>query len=195
MRLLFLCLLTGEIGLAFFGYYGHSMYHDGSRAWVGICYAILPLLLIMTEVENNITFQRMVQDRFRENQIIVSDIIYSGSTCAMAYSPDVGLLYFATPDETDQAVVMLSPTPVRSIRNVVFVETLDGWKMQIDEISYPVKAESLFAAKVGQWEGFFTRNGVPVSITYDDNFHYWFRRTLGVTFFIPGILAMLISFL
>jgi len=195
MRLLFLCLVAGEIGFALFCYYRQINYHSNSYAWTGLVYSVLPILLTFIEPEENLPFQELVQKKLNENNVSHEDIRFSGDHAAFTFCQETKMITVITPDDQDQTALILRQIPISEISKIAFSETLDGWKIQInDELTNIRKQTRLIRNAMAQWEDFFKQANVPVTVTYEDTTNYWITRSLGVTLSIPAVLLILLAF-
>lgn len=189
MRLLFLCLAAGEIGLAVFCYYRQTTYSSSTYIWMGVIYAVLPLLLTYIEPEENLPFQESVVKKLSESNISYQEIRYSGDYAAFAFCQDTKKLIALTPDAQDQTLLSLRTIPLSSVSKITFGETLGSWNLQInDDPPYQLKQPRLITKAMAHWEEFFLKAGVAATFTYEANTDYWISRFLGVTIFVPAVL-------
>lgn len=194
MRLLFLCLVAGEIGLALFCYYRQITYSGTAYVWTGLIFAVLPLLLTYIEPEENGPFQELVIKELNKAAISYQELRFSGDYVAFASCLETKKITIITPDTHETAIAHQS-IPINEISKIAFSETLDGWKIEInDEFTYILKQTRLITNAMACWEEFFKQANIPVNITYEDTTDYWLSRSLGITISIPAVLLILLSF-
>lgn len=191
MRLLFLCLAAGEIGLAVFCYYRQITYSSSAYIWMGLVYAVLPLLLTYIEPEENLPFQESVLKKLSECNISYQEIRYSGNYAAFAVCQETKNLYTLIPDTQDRAILSLRTIPLNNVSKITFGETLDGWKLRInDDPPYQLKQPRLITKAMAHWEDFFLKAGIAAAFTYETNTDYWISRFLGISVFVPAVLFL-----
>jgi len=187
--------VSGEIGLALFCYYRQITYSGTSYAWVGLIFAVLPILLTFIEPEENLPFQELVVKELNKTNLPYQEIRYSGDYVAFAFFQEAKKITIITPDDQDQTVLSVQEVPISEISKITFAETLNGWKIQInDEFTYILKQTRLITNAMAHWEEFFKLANVPVAVTYEDTTDYWVSRSLGITISIPAVLLILSSF-
>lgn len=195
MRLLFLCLMAGEIGLALFCYYRQITYNSTAYVWTGLIFALLPLLLTYIEPEENEPFQELVIKELKKAAISYQELRFSGDYVAFASCLETKRITIITPDAQNQTAIARQSIPINEINKIAFSETIDGWKIKInDEFTYILKQTRLITNAMACWEDFFKQASVPVTVTYEDTTDYWLSRSLGVTISIPAVLLILLSF-
>lgn len=195
MRLLFLCLVTGEIGLALFCYYRQITYSGTAYVWTGLVFAVLPLLLTYIEPEESGPFQELVIKELNKAAMSYQELRFSGDYVAFASCLETQNITIITPTAQAKAALSCQSIPINDISKISFSETLDGWKIQInDEFTYILKQTRLITNAMACWEEFFKQAGVPVTVTYEDTTDYWLSRSLGITISIPAVLLILLSF-
>lgn len=195
MRLLFLCLAAGEIGLALFCYYRQITYSGTAYVWTGLIFAALPILLTYIEPEENVSFQELVTKELDNAAISYQQIRFSGDYVAFTSCLETKKITIITPSAQDKAALCCQSIPINDISKIAFSETLDGWKIQInDEFTYILKQTRLITNAMAGWEEFFKQAHIPVTVTYEDTTDYWLSRSLGVTISIPAVLLILLSF-